>query len=70
VEDDVFKDIALELHFNPEVEVTDGPDAEQVAITRGAGSLSGMDDLRVVNWEGGAITEEFDVDKTHTYTKV
>jgi hypothetical protein len=67
---DAFEDVALELRFDPEVEVTDGREAERVAIAWGASSLSGMLGLRIVDWEGGTLTEEFDVDGTNAYTKV
>jgi hypothetical protein len=56
--------VALELPFDPEAEVGDGRDAEQVVMVRGARSLSEMLGLRDVDWEGGAPTGEFDVDGT------
>ena len=58
------KDVALELHFDPEAEVRDGRDAERVVMVRGARSLSDMLGLRDADWEGGAPSEEFDVDGT------
>jgi hypothetical protein len=58
------KDVALELHFDPEAEVRDGRDAEQVVMVRGARSLSEMIGLRDVDWEGDAPTGEFHVDGT------
>ena len=67
---DVFEDVALELHFDPEVEVTDGREAERVAITWEVSSLSGMLGLQIVDWEGNTLTEEFDVNGTNAYTKV
>jgi hypothetical protein len=67
---DAFEDAAFELCFDLEVEVTDERVMERVAIARGARSLSGMLGLRVVDWEGGALTEEFDIDGTNAYTKV
>jgi hypothetical protein len=56
--------VALELRFDPEVEVGDGRNAERVVMVRGARSLSEMIGLRDVDWEGGAPTGEFDVDGT------
>ena len=58
------------MRFDPQVEVTDMRRAERVAIAWGAGLLSGMLGLRVVDWESGAFTEEFDVDGTNACTKV
>ena len=60
----MFKDVALELHFDPEAEVGDGRDAERVVMVRGARSLSEMIGLRDVDWEDSALTGEFDVDGT------
>ena len=56
--------MALELHFDPEAEVGDGRDAEQVVMARGARSLSDMLGLQDADWEGSAPTGESDVDGT------
>jgi hypothetical protein len=61
---DAFEDVALELRFDPEANVTDGRDAERVVMAGRAGSFRDMLGLRDVGWEGGAPAGEFDVDGT------
>jgi hypothetical protein len=56
--------VALELRFDPEANVADGQDAEQVVMAGRAGSFRDMLGLRDIGWEGGASAGEFDVDET------
>ena len=62
----MFKDVALELCFDPEADVADGRDAEQVVMAGQVGSFRDILGLRDVAWEGGAPAGEFDVDRTTT----